>query len=241
MVAHPRAILPVLTLNRGDHAKYPAIRRAIGNHALAALQEMYSVPEILDQLEDDGLGVWRGDREGSRANPVVWDPDQVHITETHCFELLPAARRAGVANMQKNLNLVVGQHRASRRRVAFGSAHNIHRQWMPGRGTAARHLIAELLKEMDQFGCARIIGMDSNTKPTGRSLAPLRRAPGWHYDQLRDEITTHGRGWAPDGFAHTDSDEDDVLAFVDHSTIHVPGTDHRGNSARFSLTVKESR
>lgn len=232
------AFLDVLSLNRGDHAMYPAIRKAIRGHALVALQEMYSVPMFLDQLEDDGLGVWRGDREGSRANPVVWDPELFHVTEMHTFALLPAARRGGVRNMAKNLNLVAGRHIASGRRVAFGSAHNIHRQYLPGRGKPARHFIEEVVGWGEEFDCARIIGMDANAKPTGPSLEPLRRAPGWGYDQLHRPVVTHGRGWSPDGFAFADSERGDVLTYIGHRAIVVPGTDHRGLSARFSLTVK---
>jgi len=235
-----RAALGVLTLNRGDHAHLPAIRKAIHGHALTALQEMYSVPMFLDELEDDGLGVWRGDKEGSRANPVVWDPAQIHVTERYCFRLLPAARRGGTRNMAKNLNVVVGQHLASRRRVAFGSAHNIHRQYLPGRQGPARAFIAEMVNWMDEFRCARIVGMDSNAKPTGSSLAPVRRAANWDYDQLHRPVVTHGRGWSPDGFAYADSEtHPDVLRFDSHRPLYVPGTDHRGNSARFLLSVSE--
>lgn len=230
--------LDVLTLNRGDHAAYPAIRKAIRGHAFVALQEMFSVPEILNLLEDDGLGVWRGDRVSSRANPVVWDPAQIHVTERRTFSLLPAARRGGVHNMAKNLNLVAGRHIASGRRIAFGSAHNLHRQYLPGRGGPARELIREVVAWADEFGCARIIGMDTNAKPTGASLEPLRKAKGWDYDQLHRPVVTHGRGWSPDGFAFADSEREHVLTFVGHSAVVVPGTDHRGLSARFSLTVK---
>lgn len=234
-----RASLDVLTLNRGDHAHRAAIRQAIRGHALTALQEMYSVPMILDELEDDGLGVWRGDREGSRANPVVWDPELFHVTGRHCFPLLPAARRGGTRNMAKNLNVVVGQHLASRRRVAFGSAHNIHRQYLPGRGGSARTLIAEAVGWMEEFGCARIVGLDSNAKPTGSSLAPVRRAANWDYDQLHRPVVTHGRGWSPDGFMFADSDNrPGVLDYVGHRAVHVPGTDHRGLSARFDLLIR---
>jgi hypothetical protein len=234
-----RATLDVLTLNRGDHAGYAAIRAAIDGMAFVALQEMYSVQSILDQLEADGLGVWRGNLPGSVASPVVWDPDQVTVTEKHCYPLLPEATIAGTHNMAKTLNLVVGHHLASHRRVAFGSAHNIHRQYLPGRGEPARRHNERLVHAADNFGCARIVGMDSNAKQNGKSLAPIRAAAGWHYDQTRASIVTHGRHWSPDGFAYADSDEHlGLLTFVDHWAVPVDGTDHRGNHARFTLLLR---
>lgn len=239
---HAVAALPVITLNRGDHAKYDAIRKAIDGHALAALQEMHSVQGILDQLERDGLEVWRGDREDSESNPVVWDPELFRVAKVDRFSypLLPAARRAGTRNMAKTLNLVRGAHIASRRNVAFGSAHNIHRQWMPGRGKPAEQFVHNLHDAADRFRCATIVGADWNAKPTGKSLHPIRSAPGWHLDQLNDPVTTHGRGWSPDGFAYVDRDADpDVLSFIGHRAQHVPGTDHEALSAKFGLTVRE--
>lgn len=250
-----RAPLDVLTLNRGDHAKSDAIARAITRsewaaqmdgelrgHALVALQEMHDSQRILDQLEDDGLGVWRGNLEDSEASPVVWDPAQFDVRHTLSFHLLAAGRRAGKYNMAKTLNVVVGKHLASGRRIAFGSVHNIQTQYLPGRRRAAEQLVRNVVdKTSEHFRCVTIIGGDWNAKPDGPSLAPVRRARGWDYDQLHDPFGTHGRR-PIDGFAFTDRDPDPgVLTYVRHRPVDVRGTDHRGNSARFLLTVKETR
>lgn len=249
------APLDVLTLNRGDHAKHAAIHRAISRsgwaasrdgdlrgHALAALQEMHSVQPILDDLDRAGYGIWRGNLEDSEASPVLWDPEQFAVHHMLSFALLPAGRRAGKHNMAKSLNVVVGQHLASRRRVAFGSCHNIQTQYLPGRRAAAQQFVRNVVAEASaEFKCVTIIGGDWNAKPDGRSLAPLRQARGWDYDQLHRPIATHDRR-AIDGFAYSDRDPDPgVIRHVDHEAVTVPGTDHRGNSARFLLTVKESR
>lgn len=241
-----RAPLDVLTLNRGDHAKYDAIRKAIrssewsdGGHALVALQEMHNQQKTLDRLDASGLGVWRGNLEDSEANPVVWDPAQFHVRHMLSFPLLPAGRRAGKYNMAKTLNMVVGQHVASGRRVAYGSCHNIQTQYLPGRRHAAREFVRNVVDEGNGFMCVTIIGGDWNAQPGGPSLAPLRRARGWDYDQARDQLATHSRRGI-DGHAFTDRDHDEgVLRYVGNAAVYVPGTDHRGNSTRFSLTIKE--
>lgn len=237
-----RVPLDVLTLNRGDHAKYDAIRKAITGHALVALQEMHDSQKILDRLDLIGYGVWRGNREDSEACPVVWDPEQIYVKHMLSYPLLPAARRAGKHNMAKSLNVVVGQHRRSGRWVAFGSCHNIQTQYLPGRRVAATEFTRNVINAATgEFRCATIIGADWNAKPDGHSLAPLRRAPGWDYTQLHGSLPTHGRR-PIDGFAFADRDRGpDVLRFADHDTFPVPGTDHRGNSARFLLAIKESR
>lgn len=235
-----RRTLDVLTLNRGDHATYDAIRKAITGHALIALQEMHDSQSILDRLEADGFGVWRGNLEDAESNPVVWDPKLFTVHHRLSFPLLPAGRRAGKYNMAKTLNVVVGQHRASRRRVAFGSCHNIQSQYLPGRRKAAREFVRNMVDEASKFLCATIIGGDWNAQPDDYSLAPVRTTAGWGFDQARDELPTHGRRGI-DGFAYTDRDaEPGVLRYVGNDPVYVPGTDHRGNSARFQLTVKES-
>jgi hypothetical protein len=236
-----RVPLDVLTLNRGDHATYDALRKAIDGHALAALQEMHDQQKTLDRLENGGFGVWRGNREDSESNPVVWDPDLFTVRHMLSFPLLPAGRRAGKHNMAKTLNVVVGLHRASRRRVAFGSCHNIQTQFLPGRRKAAREFVWNVVDEASAFMCATIVGGDWNAKPDGHSLAPLRRAANWGYDQARDPLPTHGRRGI-DGFAYSDRDhETGVLHYGHNEPVTVPGTDHRGNSARFLLTIKETQ
>lgn len=233
------AAFDVLTLNRGDHSSYQALRQAIDGHAVAALQEMHSVQPYLKKMEADGLGVWRGNLPDSFSDPVVWDPRQFKVHDMLSYPLLPAGRRAGLNNMAKSLNIVLGEHIASGRRVAFGSAHNIQSQYLPGRGRAARAFSEHLLGAASRFRCAVIVGADWNANPSSKSLAPFRHDPHWDLDQLHNPVTTHGRSWCPDGFAFCDRDRDPgVLRFASHRAINVPGTDHKGNSARFNLAVK---
>lgn len=236
------ATLPVLQLNRGDHAAYVDVRRAIGDHAAATLNEMHSVQGYLQLLERAGLGVWPGNRPDSESDPMVWDPDQIDVDTMASYDLLDGGRRAGVHNMAKSLNVIKGTHIASGRRVAIGAAHNIHRQYLPGRRGPARSFAQNLHDAADDFHCATIVGADWNDKPTGKSLEPIRRDPDWHLSQLIDRVVTHGRGWTPDGFAFCDRDADPgVLRFAGQKAIHVIGTDHQGLSAEFHLTIREHR
>lgn len=220
-------------LNAGDHITTAAILHFFASNRLFALcmNEMHDNQRILKELEGEGLRVFRGTREDSEADPVIWDPKQFRVDKRSCtsHHLLDAGKRDGKHNMAKSLNRVKGNLIVADRFLNVASCHNIQTQYTKNRKGPAREFVQNVVDVADPWKFATIIGADWNAKVNGPSMKPLRDADGWWCDQVKG-IPLPTLGSRPiDHFWVQDKEKGEpILKFVRHYTQEVKGTDHDG-------------
>lgn len=238
-------ILRLVSFNRGDKALYDDLFGILTDVPgtdlpvdVAVLSEMFAprLKPILKRLESHGFGVFYGDLEGARADPIVWNPERLRLQDSFCYKLLPAATRDGKRNMQKNLNGGRYLFKPARRSIVVAGAHAIQTNSKGKRHAAALEMNHEIFDILNKRRVATFLGGDFNTRPESDLLAPFHKG-GWQCTQLGDQqLPTHQKR-AIDQWWWDDKDAENVARFLRQYT-RDGASDHKALYAEFAIKVR---
>lgn len=157
------------TVRKRPDAIEQAIRRALLTYHVISLQEMPEGQRILNRLERDGFGVWRGaGKSGQNSTPIVWQRGMT-VRKKGADLLTPRTWvgrvGAGASPWLKPRWLMSVRFEFEGRTITVTNLHSVSSVWAPGRANVARRIFTKAAALIDAMPGQVVSPGDYNTGP----------------------------------------------------------------------------